>query len=237
MWSLLAASIAVAAAQDCTAPPPASDFNFSSFDGAWYEIARIQTAGGAALQDFCACTELIYSPTPSGNYGDLTTLNSCRFLSPSGFFLNATSYLANMTVAAPGHWLERYCPECPAASYNIILDGVDERGVPYAVEYDCSNNAIFGNNCEWRRRVCAPQNPSGLTLRTHTTSPMQYNNCLFRLPALSLSRALGLQHYPAEPASVHYHAGDEAQPRGPRTEPHAAAGLLVKRSERSQVGA
>jgi hypothetical protein len=39
-----------------------------------------------------------------------------------------------MTV--PGHWLERYCPECPAASYNIILDGTDERGVDYAVEYD-----------------------------------------------------------------------------------------------------
>ena len=74
----------------------------------------------------------------------MTTLNSCRFLEPNGFFLNATSYLSNMTV--PGHWLERYCPTCPAASYNIILDGVDSRGVPYAVEYDCSDNAIFGNN-------------------------------------------------------------------------------------------
>ena len=141
-FAVLAYGAAYALAQDCVAPPPAADFNFSSFGGSWYEIARIQTAGGAALQDWCACTELIYSATPSGAYGDLTTLNSCRFLTPTGFFLNATSYLANMTRSDPGHWLERYCPDCPAASYNIILDGVDSRGVPYAVEYDCSNNAI-----------------------------------------------------------------------------------------------
>jgi hypothetical protein len=142
--SLLLSLTALSAAQNCNAPPPAKDFDFSKFSGAWYEIARIQTPGGAALQDWCACTELIYSSTPGGAYGDLTTLNSCRFLEPSGFFLNATSYLENMT--QPGHWLERYCPECPAASYNIILDGEDSRGVPYAVEYDCSNNALFGNN-------------------------------------------------------------------------------------------
>lgn len=48
-----------------------------------------------------------------------------------------------------GHWLEAYCPlsdGCPPASYNIILDGTDANGTPYAVEYDCSNNALFGNN-------------------------------------------------------------------------------------------
>jgi len=130
--------------QGCTAPPPTKNFSLSAFPGPWFEIARIQTAGGAALQDWCACTELIYTPTPGGSAGDLTTLNSCRFLEPTGFFLNATSYLENMTT--PGHWLERYCPTCPAASYNIIMEGTDSRGVPYAVEYDCSDNAIFGNN-------------------------------------------------------------------------------------------
>ena len=39
-----------------------------------------------------------------------------------------------------------YCPTCPPASYNIIMDGLDNRGTPYIVEHDCSNNAIFGNN-------------------------------------------------------------------------------------------
>lgn len=144
---LLLAFAVFAAAQNCSAPPPAQDFALQDFSGAWYEIARIQTLGGALLQDWCACTQLVYTPTPGGALGDLTTLNSCRFETPKGFFLNATSYLANMSASAPGHWLERYCPTCPAASYNIILDGTDDRGVPYAVEYDCSNNAIFGNNC------------------------------------------------------------------------------------------
>lgn len=111
-----------ALAQNCVSPPPAKDFNISLFEGAWYEIARIQTAGGAALQDWCVCTELIYSPTPGGMVGDTTTINSCRFLKPDAFYLNATSYLTNMT--EPGHWLERYCePSCPPASYNIIMEG------------------------------------------------------------------------------------------------------------------
>lgn len=167
--AVLGCCAALALAQDCVAPPPAADFNFSSFSGSWYEIARIQTAGGAALQDWCACTELIYSPTPSGAYGDLTTLNSCRFLTPTGFFLNATSYLANMTKGDPGHWIERYCPTCPPASYNIILDGVDARGVPYAVEYDCSNNALCA--CGPHKRGGQPAQASAPPPRTLTPSP------------------------------------------------------------------
>ena len=88
---LIAALALPAAAQNCTAPPPASSFDLTAFPGAWYEIARIQTPGGAALQDWCACTQLVYTATPGGAEGDLNTLNSCRFLSPEGFFLNATS--------------------------------------------------------------------------------------------------------------------------------------------------
>ena len=45
-----------------------------------------------------------------------------------------------------GHWDEVYFPGGPPASYNIILAGTDDRGVDYAVEYDCSNNALFGDN-------------------------------------------------------------------------------------------
>ena len=42
--------LSLAGAQNCTAPPPSSSFDYSTMDGAWYEIARIQTAGGNALQ-------------------------------------------------------------------------------------------------------------------------------------------------------------------------------------------
>lgn len=72
-------------------------------------------------------------------------LNSCRFLSPEGFYLNATSMLSDM--APPGHWTERFYPSGPPASYNIILAGTDKAtGTDYAVEYDCSDNALFGVN-------------------------------------------------------------------------------------------
>lgn len=111
----------------------------------WYEIVRVQTAGGNAIQQFCACTQLIYTPLNDSTVGDASVLNSCRFENPSGFFLNATSYLNDMGPA--GHWIERYFPGGPPASYNIILAGQSQTtGVPYAVEYDCSDNALFGSN-------------------------------------------------------------------------------------------
>ena len=71
--------------------------------------------------------------------------NSCRFESPSGFWLNATSYLTEGG-AAGGHWVERYFPGGPAASYNIIIEGTDARGVAYAVEYDCSVGVLGQDN-------------------------------------------------------------------------------------------
>lgn len=136
--------VAGTGAQNCSAPPPAANFNFDGVMGAWYEIARIQTAGGNALQQFCACTQLIFTPANDGVTGDANATNSCRFLSPSGFFLNATSSLTDMGPA--GHWQERFCPTCPAASYNIILAGTGDNGVDWAVEYDCADNEIFGSN-------------------------------------------------------------------------------------------
>lgn len=48
--AMSAVLLSLAVAQNCTAPPPSSSFDYSTMDGAWYEIARIQTAGGNALQ-------------------------------------------------------------------------------------------------------------------------------------------------------------------------------------------
>jgi hypothetical protein len=104
-----AALLCAARAQNCSAPPPAGTFNLTAMDGAWYEIARVQTAGGNALQQFCACTQLVFSPNPDNStYGNKDVLNSCRFETPAGFYLNATSYLTNM--GPPGHWDEVYFP-------------------------------------------------------------------------------------------------------------------------------
>lgn len=90
--SACALLLAAAAAQNCSAPPPSPAFNFSTMNGAWYEIVRVQTAGGNALQQFCACTELIFSDD-AGNKtrGNKDVLNSCRFETPTGPFVNATS--------------------------------------------------------------------------------------------------------------------------------------------------
>jgi len=132
-------------AQNCTAPPPSTSFKFENMNGPWYEIVRIQTAGGNALQQFCACTQLIFSDDEGNKtLGNKDTINSCRFLNPQGAFINATSYLINM--GPTGHWDEVYFPGGPPASYNAIIAGTDTRGMDYFVEYDCSNNEIFGNN-------------------------------------------------------------------------------------------
>lgn len=140
-----AACLAVAAAQNCTAPPPSPAFDYATMDGSWYEIVRIQTAGGNSLQQFCACTVLEFiDDAANGTAGAKDVNNACRFVTPTGPWINATSYLYDM--GPVGHWEEAYFPGGPAASYNFILAGVDTRGVPWAVEYDCSNNALFGDN-------------------------------------------------------------------------------------------
>jgi len=141
---LVLALAAAASAQHCTgvtAPPPAPTFQLAAFFGSWYEIARIQTEGGNLVQQFCACTELIYTPTNAnrtgGNASDTTVNNSCRFKSSKGFWLNATSYLTDGG-SAGGHWQESYFKGGSPASYNAIIAGTDARGVDYYVEFDCS---------------------------------------------------------------------------------------------------
>jgi lipocalin len=145
--ALLLVSLPAVVSQGCTAPPPATNYAFANFTGAWYEIARIQTAGGNLIQQFCACTQIIYTPDAHpANASDVDVNNSCRFENPSGFWLNATSYLTDGGQNG-GHWIERYFPGGPAASYNIILTGSDARGVQWAVEYDCSTGVLGANYC------------------------------------------------------------------------------------------
>ena len=146
MRAAAAAALALssALAQKCQtpAPPPAASYSLAKFWGSWFEIARIQTEGGNLIQQFCACTNIIYTPHnasagAAGNVSDTDVNNSCRFETAKGAWLNATSYLTQGG-AAGGHWSEAYFPGGPEASYNVIVAGTDARGVDYFVEYDCS---------------------------------------------------------------------------------------------------
>jgi apolipoprotein D and lipocalin family protein len=37
-------------------PPPAPGFTFANYSGMWYEVAKIQTFGGAIFEHNCVCT-------------------------------------------------------------------------------------------------------------------------------------------------------------------------------------
>merc|ERR1712179_507439 len=90
-------------ADQCSTPPPATNFTNERYNGLWYEIGKMQTAGGAAFEKDCVCTTIDIAPVKGATNGDATAINSCRKLSPTGDFLNATGRLTNENV--PGHWL------------------------------------------------------------------------------------------------------------------------------------
>lgn len=54
----------------------------------------MQTAGGAAFEKDCVCT--VIDVQPKAGTSDYVAVNSCRKLSPTGSFLNATGKYRNM---------------------------------------------------------------------------------------------------------------------------------------------
>lgn len=125
-------SLALVAADLCPVPPPAPNYVNNTYLGTWYEIGRIQTAGGAIFQQSCVCTELLVS---NGTDVDYTVTNSCRDKTPQGAFINATGALVNER--EPGWYEEEFIPGFPTVNYTIIAIGED-----YSVEFDCGE--LFG---------------------------------------------------------------------------------------------
>ncbi|XP_076071838.1 apolipoprotein D-like [Mytilus galloprovincialis] len=117
----------------CKSPSPAQNFTNQQYNGLWYEVGKMQTAGGAAFEKDCVCTTIDIKPK-SGT-SDYTAINSCRKLSPTGNFLNATGTLSGE--GPSGHWKEGFFPLAPKADYTIIY--LDDN---YAIEYDCTS--VFG---------------------------------------------------------------------------------------------
>ena len=99
----------MSSAQSCVAAPPQTGFKPADYTGVWFEIGKIQTAGGAIFESSCVCTQLIVAAAADpAAPGDATVLNSCRDKTPQGAFINASAQLVNM--APPGHWDETFVP-------------------------------------------------------------------------------------------------------------------------------
>ena len=135
-----------AAQSSCVYAPPQAGFNPSYYNGTWYEIGRIQTAGGAIFQNTCACTALLPNVIASNNYNG-TVNNSCRFETPSGKGVNLVSTLYGMRL--PGQWIQVFSfPFAPSVNYTILEHGVDPASnVEYSVEYDCGESFFGVNYC------------------------------------------------------------------------------------------
>lgn len=140
----LCSGVQIVKSDSCPAPPPASNFLQHNYTDTWYEIGKIQTAGGAIFESSCVCTQLIGSPAADGKPGDLDVLNSCRSKTATGPFINATGYLTQWSGAgaAPGWFEEAFIPGLPTVNYTVIAVGDD-----YSVEYDCGEFLGIVNYC------------------------------------------------------------------------------------------
>lgn len=77
-------------ADSCKSPPVANGYQNTRYNGLWYEVSKAQTAGGAFFEKDCVCTTIDVQPVPSATNGDSKAINSCRKITPTGNFMNAT---------------------------------------------------------------------------------------------------------------------------------------------------
>jgi apolipoprotein D and lipocalin family protein len=130
-------------AKQCPIPPVFQNYTALSYEGFWYEIGKVQTAGGAFFQRGCQCTYLNATSTsisPRSVSTDFVIENGCRKGSPSGKLSVAKTYLVDET--APGQYTEEVIKGVKAVKYNVIH--VDET---FAVEFDCGVSFGILNYC------------------------------------------------------------------------------------------
>ncbi len=106
--------------------------------GRWYEVGKIQTAGGAFFERTCVCTNLVWSVDENGADGQVS--NICRNKVPSGKLEIFNASLKG-DPQNPGHFAETG-GYGPPASYNIVYQTGDA-----AVEYDCVESLGVTNYC------------------------------------------------------------------------------------------
>mmetsp|Transcript_34388 Transcript_34388/g.50001 ORF Transcript_34388/g.50001 Transcript_34388/m.50001 type:complete len:192 (-) Transcript_34388:256-831(-) len=123
----------------CLYPQPDKDFSNSAYEGKWFEIGKIQTAGGAFFERNCVCTELNIDIT-NDTTGDGIADNDCRYKEVTGPWTNVTGRLYGEGLNQPGRWLEEINGN--TVNYTVIAIGKD-----FAVEYDCGVSAGVTNYC------------------------------------------------------------------------------------------
>ncbi len=160
----------------CPVPPPAPTYENNTYLGTWYEIGRIQTAGGAIFQQSCVCTELLVNTSNTPGV-DLSVTNSCRDKTPQGNYINATGGLVNER--EPGWYEEEFLPGFPTVNYTIIAIGDT-----YSVEFDCGE--LFGvvNYCVHilsRTPTMEPNLLSELIFFANTTLNLNLYNLPFNI--------------------------------------------------------
>jgi apolipoprotein D and lipocalin family protein len=122
---------------------PDPNFTHDRYQGVWYEIGKIQTAGGAFFEKDCVCTQIGINIT-NDETGDGFADNDCRSKTTDGSWTNATGTLYNENPYKKGKWLESFTfgPFTGApVNYTVIAIGDD-----YAVEYDCGTSFGFITN-------------------------------------------------------------------------------------------
>ena len=87
---LSACVLNAAEAKSCSFPSPAANFKQGSdYNGVWYEIGKVQTFN--PFEAGCVCTGLTVFEGASGKPSDRTVNNTCKLLSPTGPWLNASA--------------------------------------------------------------------------------------------------------------------------------------------------
>ncbi|CAH1781429.1 unnamed protein product [Owenia fusiformis] len=148
MFGALVFTLAIAIAQSQTNPTcrfsaPASNFRPSMYQGRWYEVGKMQTAGGAFWQEGCHCTYTEIEAVPNNSEGDQNVAYFCNLDAPNGEVSAVDGLLYNMS--RPGEWKQRLLPFVPPVDYRVIV--IDDQGEEYAISYDCGTSSSVTNYC------------------------------------------------------------------------------------------
>lgn len=127
---------------ECLEAPPSPNYTPKLYGGFWYEVAKIQTAGGAFFERNCVCTVINISYTDAE--GNALAYQSCRQKTASG---PVTLVVGNLTAnpQRPGNFIESMALTGQSVNYTIVQ--ISDQDPQYAVEYDCGDSPFGVNYC------------------------------------------------------------------------------------------